>query len=292
MTTPYTGNVVPADDTIIIPPANAYVNDAGQIVMDMSGEPGGPVAATTLSASGAVTFASTLAVAGASALHAVSATGAISASTTVAAGTTVTGGTGVIATAGGVTASAGNIVATLGNITASAGNISATLGSVTAGTTVTAGTGLTVTTGTVNLSGATLTMPTGTRYYQQYTSQVITQADLTAGASCTVALTGEPTSDVPLAAYMVTALATTSSAGTTTGLTCQLGIAGLPASYIADTSIFGAAGLKEAYTGTLITTARAADALVATFTATGGTPDCAEINQLSITFVVLYASIP
>lgn len=133
MTTPYTGNVVPADNTVIIPPANAYVNEAGQIVMDMSGEPGGPVAATTLSASGAVTFASTLAVAGASALHAVSATGAISATTTVAAGTTVTGGTGVIATTGGVTASAGNIVATLGNITASAGNITATVGALTIG---------------------------------------------------------------------------------------------------------------------------------------------------------------
>ena len=133
MTTPYTGNVVPAENTVIIPPANAYVNGNGEIVMDLSGEPGGPVVATTLSASGAVAFADTLAVAGASALHAVSATGAISATTTIAAGTTVTGGTGVIATTGGVTASAGNIVATLGNITASAGNITATLGTLTIG---------------------------------------------------------------------------------------------------------------------------------------------------------------
>jgi len=126
MSTPYTRNVVPADNWIIIPPANAVVDSSGQIVMDMSGEPGGPVVATTLSASGAVDFDSTLNVDGATTTHALAATGAISATSTV------TAGTGLVATTGGVTASAGNIVATLGNITASAGNISATLGSVTA----------------------------------------------------------------------------------------------------------------------------------------------------------------
>jgi len=83
MTTPYTGTVVPADNFIITPPANAYVNDAGEIVMDLSGSPGGPVVATTLSATGAVTFDDTLAVAGASALHATGITGALTVSSTL-----------------------------------------------------------------------------------------------------------------------------------------------------------------------------------------------------------------
>lgn len=155
MTTPFTGTLVPANNWIITPPANAYVNANGEVVVDLSGEPGGPVVATTLSASGAVQFDSTLNVDGATTTHALAATGAISATTTIAAGTTVTAGTGFVATTGGVTASAGNIVATLGNITASAGNIAATLGSVTAGTTVTAGTGLTVSSGAVTTTGAT-----------------------------------------------------------------------------------------------------------------------------------------
>jgi hypothetical protein len=131
--TTFTGPLVPSDVFKITLPGTATVNDAGEVVADLSGFVGGAISATTLTASGAVAFADTLAVAGASALHAVSATGAISATTTIAAGTTVTGGTGVIATTGGVTASAGNIVATLGNITASAGNITATLGTLTIG---------------------------------------------------------------------------------------------------------------------------------------------------------------
>jgi len=131
--TTFTGPLVPSDVFKITLPGSATVNAAGEVVVDLSGFVGGAISATTLTASGAVAFADTLAVDGASTLHAVSATGAISATTTIAAGTTVTGGTGVIATTGGVTASAGNIVATLGNITASAGNITATLGALTIG---------------------------------------------------------------------------------------------------------------------------------------------------------------
>lgn len=146
MTTPYTGVVLPSDPTVITPPANAYVDDAGQIHMDLSGSPGGPVVATTLSATGAVDFDSTLNVDGATTLHgATLASGNLTVSAgSISASTTVTAGTGFTATTGGLTAAAGNIVATLGNITASAGNIAATLGSVTAPAVV-ASTSLTVT---------------------------------------------------------------------------------------------------------------------------------------------------
>lgn len=160
MTTAFTGPLIPAQDFKITLPGTATVNDAGQVVVDLSGFVGGAISATTLSATGAVDFDSTLNVDGATTLRGTTiATGNLSATLgnitaaagnlsatlgSVSAGTTVTAGTGVTATAGGVTASAGNIVATLGNITASAGNIAATLGSVTAPAVV-ASTSLTIT---------------------------------------------------------------------------------------------------------------------------------------------------
>jgi len=204
MTTPYTGVIVPANNWVIVPPVNAYVDDAGQINIDLSGEPGGPVAATTLSASGAVTFDSTLAVAGATTSHATTlttgnltvSTGSIAATVgAISAGTTVTAGTGVVATTGGVTASAGNIVATLGNISTGAG-------SITAATTVTAGTGLTVSSGAVTTTGATQVGLT-----EALTFQI---ADLAAAGTYWVV---SPWSGTIIAAYaIVNGITTTGSA--------------------------------------------------------------------------------
>lgn len=65
MPTTFTGPLIPSQNFKITLPDGAYVNDAGEVVADMSGNPGGPIAATTLSASGAVTFDDTLDVAGA-----------------------------------------------------------------------------------------------------------------------------------------------------------------------------------------------------------------------------------
>lgn len=53
---------------------NGTINDAGEIIADLTSTVGGAIAATTLSASGATTLSTTLAVAGASTLHAVTAT--------------------------------------------------------------------------------------------------------------------------------------------------------------------------------------------------------------------------
>ncbi len=80
--------------------------------------------------------------------------------------TTITAGTGLIATTGGVTASAGNIVATLGDITSSAGNLNAPAGNVNVGIGVTAGTGnITATLGnvTVGANAAAFVLGVGTQ---------------------------------------------------------------------------------------------------------------------------------
>lgn len=124
----------------------------------------------------------------------------------------------------------------------------------------------------------------------RYVSQLITQANLSAGATCTVALTGEPTAMIPQACYVVTDEATTSGSGDTTGLTVEIGLNGGDAdAYMVSTSVFGAAGRKEAFAGAVIDSYRAADAIVAKFTAVGaGSEDCADISNLNMRVVILY----
>ncbi len=127
---------------------------------------------------------------------------------------------------------------------------------------------------------------------KRYVSQVITQANLSAGATCTVALTGEPTTMIPQACYVVTDETTTSGSGDTTGLTVEIGISGDDDAYMVSTSVFGAAGRKEAFAGAVIDSYRAADAIVAKFTAVGaGSEDCADISNLNLRVVILYASV-
>ncbi len=127
---------------------------------------------------------------------------------------------------------------------------------------------------------------------KRYVSQLITQAALSAGATCTVALTGEPTGCIPIACYVVTDESTTSGDAATTGLAVEIGISGDANAYMESTSVFGAAGRKEAYAGVLTGGYRAADAIVAKFTAAGaGSEDCADITNLNMRVVILYASV-
>lgn len=123
---------------------------------------------------------------------------------------------------------------------------------------------------------------------QRYVSQLITQAALSAGATCTVALTGEPTGMIPLACYVVTDETTTSGNGATTGLSAEVGISGDPDFHMVSTSVFGAASRKEAYAGVGIGAYRANDAIQLKLTATGGgSESCAHITNLNL-YVVLY----
>lgn len=127
---------------------------------------------------------------------------------------------------------------------------------------------------------------------KRYVSQLITQAALSAGATCTVALTGEPTAMIPQACYVVTDETTTSGDAATTGLTCEVGLAGDPDFLMVSTSVFGAAGRKEAYAGVGIDSYRAADPLVVKFTAVGaGSEDCADITNLNMRAVILYCPV-
>lgn len=127
---------------------------------------------------------------------------------------------------------------------------------------------------------------------KRYISQKITEADLSSGATCTVALTGEPTGMIPQACYVVSDESTTSGNAATTGLTCEIGIAGDPDFLMVSTSVFGAAGRKEAYAGVGIDSYRASDALVAKFTAVGGgSENCSHITNLSLRVVVLYCPV-
>lgn len=127
---------------------------------------------------------------------------------------------------------------------------------------------------------------------QRYVSQLITQAALSAGATNTINLTGEPTAIIPIAAYVVTDETTTSSNGATTGLSAEVGISGDPNFLLESTSVFGAAGRKEAYAGVGMGGYRSADAIQLKLTATGaGSEDCAHISNLNLYVVLYYISV-
>lgn len=133
----------------------------------------------------------------------------------------------------------------------------------------------------------------GYQLQSTYLSQTITHADLTAGATCTVALEGEPTAWIPLAVWCETTVETTSGDAATTGLSVILGTAGDDNGYLESTNVFGAASVKNAPAAVAALVGkgyRGGDALIAKFTAAGaGSEDCADITALSIRFGVLYA---
>lgn len=136
------------------------------------------------------------------------------------------------------------------------------------------------------------TMPSTSPLVKRYVSQSIVHGALTGGAAtCTVALTGEPTGMIPIACYAVTSVTTTSSDSDTTGLTIKVGTASDDDGYLAAISIFGAAGRKEGAPGVMLGGYRAGDALIAHFTASGPAPDIADISALAVKIVVLYVEV-
>lgn len=139
---------------------------------------------------------------------------------------------------------------------------------------------------------ATPTMPSTSLLVKRYVSQSIVHGALTGGAAtCTVALTGEPTGMIPIACYAVTSVTTTSGNSNTTGLTIKVGNSGDDDGYLAAVSVFGAAGRKEGAPGAQLQGYRASDALIATFTATGPAADIAHITALAVKIVVLYIEV-
>ena len=147
-------------------------------------------------------------------------------------------------------------------------------------------------TNSVDLSAATVTLPTGQTAVKRYVSQRIAMSDVTSGATQSIALTGEPAGSIPIAAY-IECYATggvSSSSGSTTGLTVEVGTAGDPDGYVKSVSIFGVTGkVVGAVRGDMIGGYRGADALLLKLTATGGAPDVAHIAEnLDLKIVVIY----
>lgn len=145
-------------------------------------------------------------------------------------------------------------------------------------------------------STVTFSAPVGTVQsqfvVQRYVSQKITESALSSGTTNTINLTGEPTAMIPVAAYVVTDEATTSGNVATTGLTVEIGISGDPNFHLESTSVFGAAGRKEAYAGVGMGGYRSADAIQAKFTAVGaGSENCSHITNLSMYVVIYYLQV-
>lgn len=132
-----------------------------------------------------------------------SVSGSLTAGTSIAAGTAITAGTGLIATAGGVTATAGNISAASGNVSAS--------GTVTAGTTVTSGTGITATTGNIVASAGNINATTGS---MSAGTTIVAGTGIAATSGNIVASSGNVTASGLVSAGSSVAAGTTITAGT------------------------------------------------------------------------------
>lgn len=197
------------------------------------------------------------------------------------------------AAVGGDLAVTGNYTSAAGNITLTAGTVSAeqltSTDDLTVADDAAIGGDLTVTgaisAASLSLGGAAVVPE------RRYVSQTITHADLTAGASCVVQLTGEPSGAyIPIAAYLVTSAETTITGEDTTDISCQVGIGSDDDALVKDTSVAGTAGRKGSASGAAFL-GRVQDAgtsIFATFTATGDSPDCADVTALSLRVVVLY----
>lgn len=145
----------------------------------------------------------------------------------------------------------------------------------------------------LDLSNATITMPTsvdGPMVVQRYVSPVITSAMLTpSGASKIITLTGAPVGAFILGTVVKTSGAVTSSNGSTTGLSIEVGYTADPDSVLKSMSVFGAAGIKTGPASLGVSQLQyEANTLEVKLTATGGAPDVTHIVGLGLTITVLY----
>lgn len=152
-------------------------------------------------------------------------------------------------------------------------------------------TGGTTITGAVDLSSASVSMPAG-QALKRYVSQRIDTSMLIGGsATQTIALTGEPTAMIPIAAYIVTASSLVSGNGGTTGCTAEVGTSGDADGYLVSHSIFGAPARKEGTAGVMISAYRNSDALLLKLTASGGSANIGHLDQMDLRVVVLYTEV-
>lgn len=195
---------------------------------------------------------------------------------------------------------AATIGETLAVAGASALHATAITGALTVSTTTTltgnvsCGAALTVTgtldcNGAVDLAGATVTPPTG---YQlvQVLEVAFVLSDLQGGLK---ASTGLPTNALILGCHLQISTALEFSAGTTTGVSAVVGNSGDADGYGVSVALAGSTGYRRPAPGALVggVVAGGAGGLAVTFTATGGTPNLAEVSAGAGKVVVHYLTV-
>lgn len=222
------------------------------------------LACTTLAASGAATLGSTLAVTGATTCAALTSSGQIQAADLVATDDlTVTDD----ATIGGDLAVTGALAA--GSITTP---------------------GLTVG-NSVDFSQATVNFGLGT-LITLYECPELTIDGFTASATQSIELDFIPVNAVFLACWATTESGSdiTSSNGSTTGLSLEIGTPADPDAIMTSVSIFGTKGVKRGNAGVWQGT-RISETLEMKFTATGGAPNLTHIQGMGLVVHLLYISV-
>lgn len=127
----------------------------------------------------------------------------------------------------------------------------------------------------------------------RYASKAFVLASITAGLLTFVNGTDIPANAIILGAYVKTTTQPAFSAGTTTGVSAKIGAAsGDDDGYGQLIAIGGAVGLKVPEPGARLGVLNTSQNIAVIFTATGGTPDLAEVNAGAGTVYIAYALAP
>lgn len=127
----------------------------------------------------------------------------------------------------------------------------------------------------------------------QYASKAFVLADITAGLLTFTNGTDIPANALILGCYIKTTTQPAFSAGTTTGVSAKIGAAsGDDDGYGALIAIGGSVGLKVPEPGARLGVLNTSQDIAVIFTATGGTPDLAEVNAGAGTVWIAYALAP
>lgn len=126
----------------------------------------------------------------------------------------------------------------------------------------------------------------------RYASKAFVLANITAGLLTFVNETDIPANAIVLGAYVKTTTLPAFSAGTTTGVSAKIGTAADDDGFGQLVAIGGAVGLKVPEPGARLGVLNTSQNIAVIFTATGGTPDLAEVNAGAGTVWIAYALAP
>lgn len=126
----------------------------------------------------------------------------------------------------------------------------------------------------------------------RYASKAFALTQITAGLLTFTNATDIPANAIVLGAYIKTSTQPAFSAGTTTGLSAKIGTAADDDGFGQLVAIGGAIGLKIPEPGARLGVLNTSQNIAVIFTATGGTPDLAEVNAGAGTVTIAYALAP